>query len=344
MKLPNNYGSIIKLGGRRRKPYAVRISTDTVIENGRAKRKYRYLGYFEKRSEAMTYLSDWNKGIEVKEHISVRDAPTFAEVYEKWMTECENTQKGISRSTRLSRNSAFKRLSPLHDRKVASLRYSDVQPVITASRNMSNSTVNNMVLVLRGVANYAVKWEYTTVDFSAYINREFTVATAIHKPYTADEIKTLWKDRNEKAAQFALITIFTGMRPSELLTAEITEEDIQRGYLIAGMKTKAGRDRVIPIHPDIVPIITQWIGHTSMPLWSFRHNIWKPYMEKTGMDHKPHDGRHTCATLMESAGIPANRRKLILGHAIRDLTDGVYTHVSPEDLCEEIKKICISLV
>ena len=26
MKLPNSYGSVIKLGGKRRKPYAVRIS------------------------------------------------------------------------------------------------------------------------------------------------------------------------------------------------------------------------------------------------------------------------------------------------------------------------------
>ena len=35
MKLPNSYGSVIKLGGKRRKPYAVRISK-IVEEIGRA--------------------------------------------------------------------------------------------------------------------------------------------------------------------------------------------------------------------------------------------------------------------------------------------------------------------
>ena len=62
-------------------------------------------------------------------------------------------------------------------------------------------------------------------------------------------------------------------------------------------------------------------------------------MQTVCMEHLPHDGRHTCATLMESAGIPLIRRKLILGHAIRDVTEGVYTHVKPEELIAEISKI-----
>ena len=344
MRMPNGYGSIIKLGGRRRKPYAVRISTDTIIVDGKARRQYRYLGYFEKRGDAVNYLSDWNKGLEVREHRSLRDTPTFKEVYKKWMAECENSRKGMSDASRMGRSAAFKRLKPLHDRKVASLRYSDVQPVISANKDMSESTVNNMLIVLRGVADFSIKYEYTDVDFSAHLRREFKEPVAIHKPYTEEELRALWKDRDKEAPMFALITSYTGMRPSELLTAHITEEDIQRGYLIGGMKTKAGKDRVIPLHPDIISLVRMWAGQNHRTLGWFRENVWNPYMKEKNMDHKPHDGRHTCATLMESAGIPANRRKLILGHAVTDITDGVYTHVSPEDLCEEIKKICISLV
>jgi len=344
MRLPNKYGSIIKLGGKRRKPYAVRISTETVIEDGRAKRKYRYLGYFAKRGDAVSYLADWNKGLEVHEHESIRETPTFAEVYKRWMAECENSKKGLSASSRSGRNAAFKRLAPLHDRKVASLRYSDIQPVVSANRHMSESTVNNMLIVLRGVADFSIKYEYTTVDFSKHITREFKDPVAIHKPFTEDELRTLWKDRGNEAPMFALITSYTGMRPSELLTAHITEEDLARGYLIAGMKTEAGKDRVIPLHPDIIPLVRVWMQKKHRALGRFRENVWNPYMEEKGMDHKPHDGRHTCATLMESAGVPVNRRKRILGHKITDVTEGVYTHVSPEDLCEEIKKICISFV
>lgn len=45
MKLPNSYGSVIKLDGKRRKPYAVRISKLVEDDTGKVKRKYTYLAY-----------------------------------------------------------------------------------------------------------------------------------------------------------------------------------------------------------------------------------------------------------------------------------------------------------
>jgi hypothetical protein len=48
MKLPNSYGSVIKLGGKRRKSYAVRISKLVEDDTGKVKRKYTYLAYFSK--------------------------------------------------------------------------------------------------------------------------------------------------------------------------------------------------------------------------------------------------------------------------------------------------------
>lgn len=57
------------------------------------------------------------------------------------------------------------------------------------------------------------------------------------------------------------------------------------------------------------------------------------------MSHLPHDGRHTCATLMEQAGIPMHHRKLILGHKVSDVTTGTYTHITPDVLIEDISKL-----
>jgi integrase len=62
-------------------------------------------------------------------------------------------------------------------------------------------------------------------------------------------------------------------------------------------------------------------------------------MEELGMDHHPHDARHTCATLMERAEIPLLHRKLILGHAVDDITEGRYTHVSREALAADMEKV-----
>ena len=84
MKLPNGYGSIVKLQGGRRKPYAVKTSYLEEQPNGTVKRKRRYLAYFAKREAALAYLAELNKGLVVPEHRKYADTPTFAELYEKW--------------------------------------------------------------------------------------------------------------------------------------------------------------------------------------------------------------------------------------------------------------------
>lgn len=83
MKNPNGYGSVIYLGKDRRKPYAVRI-TDGFRKNekGVYVQKFKYIEYFEKSKDAYVYLAEYNAGVKVKEHISLSNHPTFAEVYE----------------------------------------------------------------------------------------------------------------------------------------------------------------------------------------------------------------------------------------------------------------------
>jgi integrase len=203
-----------------------------------------------------------------------------------------------------------------------------------------------MIIVCRMVAAYAQKCEYASTDFSAHLSGNYTDSKEIHHPFTHDEIMRLWKDKSQTAARFALAAIYTGLRPSELLGASVSLSDITRGYFTAGSKTEAGRGRIIPIHPDIKPVLMGLVTDSqegrlfsTRSLPSFRRIYWNPYMTESGMEHLPHDGRHTCATLMEAAGIPLVRRKLILGHAVADITEGVYTHVKPEELIAEISKI-----
>lgn len=52
MKLPNNFGSIVKLPGRRRQPWAVRKKIND---------HYKYLGYFINYEEALIFLSNYNQ-------------------------------------------------------------------------------------------------------------------------------------------------------------------------------------------------------------------------------------------------------------------------------------------
>ena len=63
-------------------------------------------------------------------------------------------------------------------------------------------------------------------------------------------------------------------------------------------------------------------------------------MGKLKMKHLPHDGRHTFASLMDSAGANDVCIKLIMGHSMKnDTTKGTYTHKTLEELLTEVNKI-----
>jgi len=61
---------------------------------------------------------------------------------------------------------------------------------------------------------------------------------------------------------------------------------------------------------------------------------------KLKMKYLPHDGRHTFASLMDSAGANDVCIKLIMGHSMKnDTTKGTYTHKTLEELLTEVNKI-----
>ena len=54
---PNGYGSVVKLSGNRRKPFAVR---KTVGYDDRAYPIYEIIGYYPTRKDALTALAEYN--------------------------------------------------------------------------------------------------------------------------------------------------------------------------------------------------------------------------------------------------------------------------------------------
>ena len=151
MKLPNSYGSVIKLGGKRRKPYAVRISKLVEDDTGKVKRKYTYLAYFTNPEMAYTYLAEYNSGAVVPEHMKYSDSPTFAEMYEKWKKYRKSLKNQISDSTWRNYEIAFHHFSELHDRKFISIKTNDLQQCLNAYNHKSQTTISSMRAVLKAM-------------------------------------------------------------------------------------------------------------------------------------------------------------------------------------------------
>ena len=91
MRNENGFGSIVcldKSGKKRRKPWAVRITTGW--KNGKQVRKY--LGYYATQADALIALAEYHKN-SVNLDLSKL---TLDEVWERWMLRVE--KKGLSAS------------------------------------------------------------------------------------------------------------------------------------------------------------------------------------------------------------------------------------------------------
>lgn len=355
MKKPNGYGTVVNLGKGRRKPYAVRITVGRV-KNSKDEyvQKYKYLEYFEKSKDAHAYLAQINSGVEVKEHESIQSMPTFRDVYNKWFEHKCSLKKAPSASTIKNYKLAFNRFEDLHDRKFATLKAVDYQPIADSLKCKSDSTVGMAKTVLSQMYEYAIKQlDICEKNFADHVVWEYTeTETQKHIPFSDTEIKKLWDNKNFKDVDKILMLIYTGLRAKEFLSIETKNIHLKERYLIAGMKTEAGTDRIIPIHDAILPFIKNYYNThnrylfqntrgNAMEYTNFVANYWAPLMQHFSMDHTMHDTRHTFATLADANNLNEHYVKLIIGHSISDITKGTYTHVSTDKLVQEINKIKI---
>ena len=368
MKLPNGYGSIVKLPGGRRKPYAVKTSYLEEQPNGTVKRKRRYLAYFAKREAALTYLAELNKGLVVPEHRKHADTPTFAELYEKWKKYRNSLKKRPTDSTWKNYDIAFDMYTPVHEKKIISIRMQDLQDCITAKSSKSQSTIGNMRTIVRGMWSYAVANEYVESDITQHLCFEYTQAgTPIHTRFTDAEIKALWDALGTiNNVDIVLMYIYTGCRPVELLDIESSNVHLDERYMIGGAKTEAGIDRIIPIHEAIVPLIRHRLEQNRKYLITnkygnhytravYHNSNWNTVMQRMNLEHCPHDGRYTFAALADRAGMNETCRKIIMGHALgnqtgtawktggkSDVTRDVYTEKTLSELLTEVNKLPVT--
>ena len=127
---------------------------------------------------------------------------------------------------------------------------------------------------------------------------------------------------------------------------------LEERYMIGGMKTEAGKNRVIPINKKIEPFIRRYYEKNKnntylitnsfgrqMQYSNYRREKWDNIMEKLEMEHTPHECRHTFASKMDSVGANKLCIKRIMGHSSPDITDAVYTHKTINELIEAVDLI-----
>lgn len=339
MRNPNSYGQIIKLGGQRRRPFAVRI---TVGWSSDGRQLQKYFGYYEKRTDAIAALADYHRN----PYDFSTNKVTFAKVYEKW---CKLTYTEKDVSVPKSYTAAYKRLAGLHDMTFADIRKRHMQMEIDRCK-LGYSTKKNMKTLCNKLFKLAIDCELVGTNFATNIELPANEDSRIHHPFSSEEIKKLWVHQDDIGSQYALVFSYTGLRPTELLKITTNNVHLEDHYMLGGMKTAAGKNRVIPIADKIMPIVKRWYNPNetylcidpkdNLPVQNYdrlRDHIWKKC--EFLADHLPHDGRHTCATLLDNAEISLKIIQVILGHRSANITHRTYTHKTIKQLVDAINQI-----
>lgn len=379
-KLPNSFGSIRYLGKGRRNCYAVHPPA-TLDATGKAIRPPAicyvddYLKGFAVLTayKAGTYkpgmekeleiapttdadaligriLSDYNtfKGTEEK-HPETHKL-TFSEVYEQFYAWKFPDGTKASYSSMESYKTAYSNCKTLRNRTFEDLKAPDLQDVIDkcALKKQSKAII---LTLFKQMYKYAIYSEIVSENKALYVKVNANDDTEHGTPFSDEELQILWNNTDDPEVQLILIMCYSGWRIGEVL--KLTT-NLEERYFQGGIKTAAGKDRIVPIHPAIYEFVKNKVLTQNGRLCIYsqtqhRNALFYPTLERLGIvgdpKHTPHDCRHTFSALCEKYGVRENDRKRMLGHSFgNDVTNAVYGHRTLEELRAEIEKIKVSFV
>lgn len=337
MRRANGTGSVYKLKQKLRKPYKA-VVTLGWTDDGKRIRKC--LGYFEKSKEAWSALSEYYVNPDKFDNQDV----TFAQAWD-WMIE-EKRRNGVD-IAKGKFNASKVKLTPIWNMPMQQIRLAHLQAIIDSYKHLGRSSHENLHKAMNGVFKEAIKNDVITKNYASMVTLPPVEKSTIHKPFSEEELTILWKNTHLKLVKILLIYIYTGARPIELTKIELAKVNIKDRYMVGGVKTKSGKNRIIPIAKCILPFINELYA-----LASFKRSdtlIPKGYMqmrldnplrrlckELNISEHKPHDTRHTFITLARKYNMDLYILKTIVGHTHNDVTSDVYTHKTIKDLIDAV--------
>ena len=350
MKLPNGYGSVYRLPGNRRKPWAVRITVSRKEgKDGLTHWKYKYLGYYETQAEALTALAHFNENPYDMDANKI----TFAEVFEKWSAE---HYPKVSKSNVHGYNASYLLCEPIKSMRFNDIRKSHLQGVVDDC-GKNYPTLRKLKVLFTMLYKYAMQNDICSKDYAQYVDinqyKDRNPNKYDRRPFSNDEIETVWKwKESNESFTVILMLIYTGVRISELL--DLKKENVnleERWFDVIASKTEAGV-RKVPIAKKMMPYFEYWMTKNDCEYllstpegnhFEYRNyydSYWKPFVDQMGMgDHRPHDTRHTWVTLLTAAGVDDKIIKKIVGHKGQGVTEIVYTHFDIQQLIDAIDLI-----
>lgn len=362
MRLPNGFGNVSKLSGKRRNPWRARKTAGWTIdeETNKAKQLYITIGYYPTRQQALQALSEYN----TNPYDLNANKITFAEVYEKWS---EKKFAEISPSNINGYRASYKMCESIYDTKFIDLKLNHLQGIVDNSDKKFPS-LKKLKILFNQLFDYAVMNEIIPKDrhIVEYLSIGKEEKSDKHYRFTDAEIDTLWRwSQGNEYVQVILMLIYSGVRPGELFNTKCTSVDLESRYFTIEKGKNVNATRKVPIHDRTYPFFEHWVNKGKEHLItnisggkiqfdtnhvSYVDTYWNPVLKDVGIlqytnesgelsEHLPDDTRHTFTTMWKEKRLDEAMRRKIQGHSGKGIGEIVYTHFELQKLKEELNKL-----
>ena len=333
-KRPNGTGSVYKLPGKRSKPFVARISKDG---------KQITVGTYPTHAEALIALESVQLG-----GVSNLYNATVEDVYHMVIDQKEEK---ISSATLTNYAACWGYLGVLNKTKMRDVRTIHFQRVIDDAykAGLSYSTLHKIQILGSLMCKIAMANDLIDKNYAQLVNLPLSAPKSEKPSFTAEQLDQLWQlSDTEPTAAIIVALCYNGLRINEFLDLKKEHVDLNKRLIYApGSKTEAGKDRIIVIPQDLVPIYKRMIESPGDYLcaspkgqrWdakNFRNREFYPFLDKYAMNPdgklSPHSCRHTYALLCVKYGLNQKATMDFLGHANFATTAEIYANASSKDI------------
>jgi integrase len=222
----------------------------------------------------------------------------------------------------------------------------------------SMRTINGYLISIKSFVSYLMDIELVPSNPLKPIkklNQELD-RRKVRRTMTADEVKRLLSVVDARRQLIYRLLLGIGLRSMELSLLTPEQIDFERCRLrIEAAKTKNKKADVLPLHPDLVQSVKEWVEmhgiqpqerifhyNTDSLRRSFYKDLQAADIERKGTDGRSldvHSLRKTFGTMLARAGVPLTTTQRLMRHSTPLLTAKLYIDVEEVDMMQALGKL-----
>ncbi len=268
---------------------------------------------------------------------------TFLAVYEAWE---ERYKTKISHSTLNCYRAANKYFKPLFGKAFCQIDLADLQKCVDECGRRKR-TRENMKALGGLLYKYALPRHLSDMNYAMFLETGMNDKKT-HPAFSPEQIEIIRGAMGRIAyAEEIYVLIYTGFRPAELFGLQKSAYQEINGVecLVGGIKTEAGKNRVVTLSPKVRSIIQARLKRESVWLFpnpkggkmsvkAFREKCFYPALEAMGIQRCPAEGaqplyvpyscRHTFSNLLKNVSGSDRDKADLMGHRDYVTTKRIY--------------------